>query len=175
MNFGRVALLILLGVAIFGPWFYETMYTDAPPEGPCPTPLVRVEYGRCAMRMPGTTLLAMMAGGFFGILAGAVTGTVDLASRLREFLGCALVFVLVLPFVSTLLVALRKDSRLLRGFHVVACGLAAILVMLMLVFVPGLGPIHFWGVWLYLAGALVGLGLEIFGLVVKEIHPSPQS
>jgi hypothetical protein len=174
-NIVRVALLILLVGAMLGPWFYETMFTDAPPEGPCPAPLVFLGYGNCAMRMPGTLLLAMMVGGFFGMLGGAVTGTVELASRLREFLVLSLVFVFVLPFISTLLLALRRDSRHLRIFNMAAWGMAAVLATVMVVFVPGLHPAYFWGIWLYLAVAVAALALELLGLVAKGPLPSPQS
>jgi hypothetical protein len=67
-------------------------------------------------------------------------------------------FLLVLPFFTTLLLIRGRDSRRLRIFNLVAWGAAAVLSLLPVVFESALRSGRFWGIWLYAglaAGALI--------------------
>ncbi len=166
-NVGRVAVLMLLLVAMMGPWTYTA--DGVPPAEWCRDPNILLENGRCVRLVSGATVLTFMAGAFLSMSAGLVTGATVLADRAREFLGVflfmMLLFLLVLPFFTTLLLVRGRDSRRLRVFHLMAWGLAAVLSLLPLVSESGLRSGRFWGIWLYIGLAASTLTLEVLALV----------
>jgi hypothetical protein len=97
-----------------------------------------------------------------------VTGATAFADRAREFLGVFLfvmrLFLLVLPFITTLLLVRGRDSRRLRTFHLMAWGLAAVLSLLPLVSESVLRSGRLWGIWLYIGLAASTLILEALAL-----------
>jgi hypothetical protein len=169
-NVGRAAVLVLLLVAIVGPWTYTS--DGVPPAAWCRDPNILLENGRCVRLVSGATVLTFMAGAFLSMSVGLVTGAMVLPDRAREFLGVFLftvgIFLLVLPFFSTLLLIRGRDSRRLRVFHVMAWGLAVLsllplLIMFMSASVLPLGQL--WGIWLYIGLAASALILEVLALV----------
>ena len=144
-NVGRVAVLMLLLVAMMGPWTYTA--DGVGPVEWCRDPNILLENGRCV---------------------GLVTGATVLVDRVREFLGVSLftmfLFLLVLPFFTTLLLVLGRDSRRLRIFHLMAWGLAAGLSLLPIMFESALRSGRFWGIWLYIGLAASTLILEVLAL-----------
>ena len=97
-NVWRVAVLVLLLVAIMGPWGFGDLI-NVPSEFPCSTPYIRLEGDFCARPLRGITAFSYMAGAF--------------------------IFPLVLPFFSTLLLILRGDHPARQLANIVALGLAA--------------------------------------------------
>ena len=166
-NVGRVAVLMLLLVAIMGPWAYGA--DGAPPAAWCHDPFILLENGRCVGPVSGATILTFMAGAFLSMSVGLVTGTTVLPDRAREFLGVflfmMLLFLFMLPFFTTLLLILGRDSRRLRAFHRMAWGLAAVLSLLPVVFDSVLRSGRFWGIWLYIGLSASALILEVLALV----------
>ena len=148
-NVGRVAVLVLLLVAIMGPWTYSS--DGVPPAAWCRDPNILLENGRCV---------------------GLVTGATVLPDRAREFLGVFLftvgIFLLVLPFFTTLLLIRGRDSRRLRVFHLMAWGLAVLSVLPLLIMLTSasmMPPGQLWGIWLYFGLAASALILEVLALV----------
>jgi len=150
-NVGRVAVLVLLLVAMMGPWTYSS--DGVPPAEWCRAPNILLENGRCVRLVTGATVLA---------------------DRAREFLGVFLftmgIFLLMLPFFSTLLLIRGRDSRRLRVFHLMAWGLAAVLgLLLALLAMSGSGLYsELWGIWLYFGSAAGALILEVLALVTAR-------
>jgi len=166
-NVGRVAVLMLLLVAIMGPWTYTA--DGVPPAGMwCLDPNILLENGRCVRLVSGATFFIFMPVAFLSMSVGLVTGATVLPDRAGEFLRVSLftmlLFLLVLPFFSTLLLIRGGDSRRLRVFHVMAWGLAAVLSLLPVVFESVLRSGQLWGNWLYVALAASMLALEMFAL-----------
>jgi len=167
-NVGRVAVLMLLLVAIMGPWTYSS--DGVPPAAWCRDPNILLENGRCVRLVSGATALTFMPGAFLSMSVGLVTGTTVLPDRSREFLGVFLfmvgIFLLVLPFFTTLLLIWGRDSQRLRVFHLMAWGLAAVLSLLPAVAEaePGLRSGRLWGIWLYIGLAASALILEVLTL-----------
>jgi len=165
-NVGRVAVLMLLLVAIMGPWTYTS--DGVPPAEWCRDPNILLENDRCVRLVSGATVLTFMTGAFFSMSVGLVTGATVLPDRAREFIGVflfvMLLFLLVLPFFSTLLLILGRDRRHRRVFHVVAWGLAADSGLLLGVL--GFSRLHWalWGIWLYIGLAAGALILEVLAL-----------
>ncbi len=164
---GRVAVLMLLLVAMMGPWTYTA--DGVPPAEWCRDPNILLENGRCVRLVSGATVLTFMAGAFLSMSVGLVTGATVLADRAREFLGVSLfmmlLFLLALLFFTTLLLVRGRDSRRLRVFHLMAWGLAAVLSLPLLVSESGLRSGRLWGIWLYIGLAASTLTLEVLALV----------
>ena len=164
---GRVAVLVLLLVAIIGPWTYSS--DGVPPAEWCRDPNILLENGRCVKLVSGARILTFMAGAFLSMSVGLVTGATVLPDRAREFIGVflfvMLLFLLVLPFFSTLLLIPGGDRRHRRIFHVVAWGLAAGSGLLLGLL--GFSRLHWalWGIWLYIGLAASALILEVLALV----------
>ena len=166
----RVAVLMLLVVAVIGPWTYTA--DGVPPPEWCDEPNILLESGRCVRLVSGASVLTFMINVFPEMSADLVTGETTSAGRGREFffsflltLGSILV---VLPFFSTLLLILGRDRRRLRVFQVAAWGVAELLALL--VAMLGLSELRFvvWGIWLYVAMADVALTLELLTLLGEQ-------
>ena len=168
-NVGRVAVLVWLLVAVVGPWTYTS--DGVPPAAWCRDPNILLENDRCVRLVSGATVLTFMAGAFLSMSVGLVTGATVLPDRAREFLGVflfvMLLFLLMLPFFTTLLLIWGRDSRRLRVFHLMAWGLAAVLgLLLALLAVSGSGLYsELWGIWFYIGLAASALILEVLTLV----------
>jgi hypothetical protein len=165
-NVGRVTVLVLLLVAMMGPWTYTA--DGVPPAEWCRDPNILLENGRCVRLVSGATVLTFIPRAFLWMSVGLVTGATAFADRAREFLGVFLftmrLFLLVLPFLTTLLLVRGRDSRRLRAFHLMAWGLAAVLSLLPLVSESVLRSGRFWGIWLYTGLAASTLILEVLAL-----------
>jgi hypothetical protein len=159
-NVGRVAFLILLLVAIMGPWAYSS--DGVPPPEWCSEPHILLENNRCVRLVPGAEVISFLGGAFLEMSAALASGRLSLAERGREFL-VGFVFLFVLPLASTPLLILVRRSRPLRIFHLVACGLAVILGLLLAVPQLTVLPlsIPLWGLWLYIGLAIGALALEL--------------
>jgi hypothetical protein len=166
-NVGRVAVLMLLLVAIMGPWGYTS--DGVPPPEWCHDPFILLEDGRCVGLVSAATGLTLVADVFLSMSVGLVTGATVLPDRAREFLGVSLAMMLLflpmLPFFTTLLLIRGGDSWCLRVFHMMAWGLAAVLSLLQAVSESVLCSARFWGIWLYIGLAASALILEELTLV----------
>ena len=87
------------------------------------------------------------------------------AKGAQVFLTSLFLFLLVLPFFSTLLLILRGDRRGRQVFNVAAWGLAAGIGLLIGISrYPRLFWVA-WGIWLYIGSAASALTLEVLTLV----------
>ena len=165
----RVAGLALLILALIGPWVYEVIFVPA--EYSCSPPNIRLEGDYCGAPMPGAWIIFGFAQGFLSLNIDLLIGTEVFAERTREYFFMLLSSLSVLPFISTLLVLWKRDTRKLRKFHLVAWGLAVVLGLfwsLSMLFAshPHIGRL--WGLWAYLGLAIGMLVLEAFALVAEK-------
>ena len=65
-NVGRVVVLILLLVAIMGPWTYSS--DGAPPAEWCRAPNILLENGRCVRLVSGLEVLTVIVGAFLSMI-----------------------------------------------------------------------------------------------------------
>ena len=166
-NVGRWAVLVLLLLAMIGPWAYSA--DGAPPAEWCHEPFILLENDRCVGLMSGATILTYVAVGFLGMCVGLVTGGTVLAGRAREFLFILSLLLLVLPFISTLLRILDRGRWRQRAFHAVAWGMACLSTLQFVVF--SLSHLRvatwrhqLWGLWLYIGLAAGALIVEVLAL-----------
>ena len=158
----RVAILVLLLVAIMGPWTFDRI--NVPSEYPCSTPNIRLEGDFCGTPMSGIWIFSWMVGGFINASVGFVTGAMGFTEWTRAFLFSLRLFLLLLPFFSTLLLILGGGHRRRQMFQAGAWGLASGIGLLI-----GISryPKLFWalwGVWLYIGLAASALILEVLAL-----------
>jgi hypothetical protein len=156
----RVAALIVLVVAIMGPWFFDQIHVPA--EYPCS---FRLEGDFCGMPTSGTYLLLGAVGELFCRSRDLLSGAMGLGEWARVFVIGLLLSLPVLPFFSTLLLVLRGDRRRRQVFNIVAWGLAVGVGL-----VIGLSRYPklywaLWGIWLYTGLAASALILEVLALV----------
>lgn len=161
-NVWRVAILVMVLVAIMGPWTFDLIWV--PSEYSCSAPFIRLDNGFCGKPLPGIWLFRWMVNGFVYASAGLVTGAMVFIEWAREFLFSLFLFLLVLPFFSTLLLILRGDRQRRQVFNAAAWSLAAGIGLLI-----GMSsyPKQFWllwGIWLYIGLAASVLILEVLTL-----------
>jgi hypothetical protein len=164
-----VAALVLLLVAIAGPWTDSS--DGVPPAEWCRDPNILLANGRCVKLVSGAEVLTFMTGAFLSLNVHLFKGTLVLADRAREFFGVFLVvvllFLLVQPFFSTLLI-FGGDRPLRRMYHVATWGLAAVVSGLLLVASSWSGlRTELWGIWLY-----VGLAASVLAVELSAFRPT---
>ena len=162
----RIVALIFLVAAVLGPWVYDLI--NVPAEYACSPPVVRLEGDFCGVPMSGAYMLFALGSELVRIVTGLVTGNLVLTETGRVLLISLLVFLLVLPAFSTLLMILRGDRRWLQIFHIAALCLAGGLMLWAFSAEPGLRMIQLWGPWLYFASVIVLLILEVVVFAIKS-------
>ena len=159
----RVGVLVLLLVAIAGPWAFDLIHV--PSQYRCSAPIVRLEGDSCGVPLRGTTVISLMAGVLVNVSIEVVTGAIGPADRAGEFVFGLFLFLVALPVFSTLLLILRGDRRRWQVFTIVAWGLAVDIGLLLgLSSYPRLFWL-LWGIWLYVGVASTALILEVLTLV----------
>jgi hypothetical protein len=161
-NVWRGAILVVMLVAIVGPWTFDVIWV--PSEYPCSAPFVRLDNDFCGIPLTGIRLFRWMVEGLVQTSAELVTGAMPFIEWTREFLFGLLLFLPVLPFFSTLLLILRGDRRRRQVFNVAAWSLAGGVGLLL---GTSSHPRLFWvlrGIWLYIELAASALILEVLTL-----------
>jgi len=103
----RWLVLALLIVAMLGPWAFDLL--NVPAQYPCDKPSVRLYGDFCGYPMSGFGALAWISGGFFYTLNELIRG--NIATVLPDLIALLFVWIIVFPFLSTLLLLPEKVSR----------------------------------------------------------------
>ena len=162
-NIWRIVILVLVPIAIMGPWYLDRI--NVPAEYTCSAPHIRLYGDFCGMPLSGIWPFRFIIDGIVYLSAELVTGAIGFIEWVQIFLLGLFLFLLVLPAFNTLLLILRREHRHWQVFNIVAWGLAL-----------GIGlsigitdyPKPFgvlWGIWLYIGVAIGALVLE--GLTLK--------
>jgi hypothetical protein len=160
----RTAFLVLLVVALSGPWFFDRIHV--PSQYACSAPHIRLDEYFCGTPLTFAWLLGELTRTVTSRASGALSGEVPPVPLLSVSIPVLLVTLLVLPLVSSWILIARSDQGRWRRFHLVALALAAGVVALALVLTglaAGLGGLArgyraLWGLWLYvtvIAGMLL--------------------
>jgi len=159
----RTAILIMLLVALIGPWTFERI--NVPAKYPCSPPFIRLEGDFCGEPMSGIWILSFMIFGMVSSSMGLASGGIVFIDWARQFLFSSFLFLLILPFFTTILLIGGKDSRRLRIIHLIAWGMA-IGIGLLIAFSSFSGPRWelLWGIWLFIGLAVSILVLELLNL-----------
>jgi hypothetical protein len=164
----RIAELMLLLVALAGPWSFDLI--NVPAQYPCSAPNIRLEGDFCGTPLPMTWVLTWVALGVVRLpadLAGGTAGMSDLGFVLFGLL-------VVLPLFTTSVLVLHGDRRPVKAVGMGALAFAASAAL----FAGLSGFPHFfsilWGVWLFAGVAACALCLEVLTLVGKTRPASAQ-
>ena len=158
-NIWRASILLLLLVAILGPWTYSA--DGMPPAEWCRAPNILLENDRCVKLVSGASILAFTASVLFSMGPALATGLIGIGEIFRLLLFILLHSLILLPFITTLLLLRGRDGRRLHPFHLSAWGLAFLAGLLVATTSWSGGPLRLWGIWLYLALCATALALEL--------------
>lgn len=164
----RVSILLLLLVALTGPWSFDRIHV--PSQYPCSPPNFRLEGDFCGSPLSGMWIYFWMIAGFVHMLVEFATGAIPFADWVGEFLRAlfsVLILILLLtPIISTLRLVRRDDLRRNQVIHITLWGLAALFAGLFLGLSGSLRQYWLlWGPWLYVGLAASALVLETLVLV----------
>jgi hypothetical protein len=150
----RAASLVLLVVALTGPWFFDRIHVPSPYT--CSPPNVRLDENFCGTPLPLTWIVVDIAR--TSVVSRALAGAMEAAELLYLLPILLLTMLLVMPLVSTSMLIVRKEHRRWHRFQLTALVLAACVAGLVLaltglaVGLSGLGRGYWvlWGHWLYI-------------------------
>jgi hypothetical protein len=167
---GRTLILALFILSMLGPWTFDLI--NVPAQYPCDTPFVRLYGDFCGLPLSGFTMIKLAAGGLFSILSELVEGRFAAGSSLLIFLTGILV--IVLPFFSTLLLLVNRNSSRRQIIHVVVWALACLPTLTLFIFqISSDQSARFfyllWGLWLYILVAISTVLFEILALRVNIV------
>jgi hypothetical protein len=166
-----VAILLLLLVALMGPWAFDRV--NVPAEYPCSPPFIRLEGDFCGSPISGMRAFFWMVAGFIGMVVGFVTGARSFADSAGNLPGVLfslmILFLLLSPFISTLRLMRGGATRRGQVYHVAVLGLAVLSSGLLLVSFDSAWPLWaVWGLWLYVGLAASALMLETIVLIAER-------
>lgn len=150
----QVAALLLLVVAVFGPWNYERAYLPPDPEFSCMFPNAQLE-GDCGLATPIVLELVIWGAGIPGLLSGELS--------LNEWNTVFGLWhpLLILPFLLSPVIIIRRERDRRAMLNVLTWALAAAAGGLYLYHAP-FRPFPLpWGPLLYTIVSLVALALEL--------------
>jgi hypothetical protein len=155
----RAALLVVGVVALLGPWVFDLIWVPA--EYNCSAPYMRLDGDYCGKPLLGILVIGWLIGGLVSSVTGLVLGTMTFIEWVRESLYSLFLFLLILPLVSTLFLILRGDGLRQCVFSIAAWGLSASIGLLIGLYSYPRLFWALWGLWLYVALAVVAVVLEV--------------
>lgn len=168
----RLVLLLLFLVAIAGPWFFDADSVE--PLGYCDERFVMVAEDRCATLISGVQVIILLPLIVIVHLPGLL-----LAGQLSSLLVIAVfltLLALLVPFLNNIRLLVRGSALPKRRTWPTVLALATLIgaawpVLMSFMDRPLTFPL-FWGIWLYVATALVALAFEL--LLARRPPPSSQ-
>lgn len=162
MRVWRVVLLLLLFLAIAGPWTYERI--NVPSRYPCKPPYVRLEGDFCAAPLSGLVTLAWMASGLISSWVGLFTSATSLSQVGEElFTGIIIyliILLLLLPLLTNIHLVLRGEKHAKYRLNVAFLGLAFLTALLIGLSSYPIFQWRLWGIWQYSIVAFAALIVE---------------
>jgi hypothetical protein len=156
----RMVFLIFLAIAISGPWFFDRINVPSPYA--CSAPNIRLDDEFCGLPLSITWFYSSVFGELSYIVTGLLTGALSFGDASRQSSYFILLFLLLLPVLSSASLILRGERRRWRVLHTVGLGLAAGIGG----WIAWLGYARaswmLWGMWLYIGLTLTMCALEIW-------------
>ena len=165
----RWVILVLMVVAIIGPWFYESIHVPSP--NPC-TSGTRLDEDFCGIPVSGLQVFVLFFVNIFSSALQLVTG--DASGR--ELLGSLGVVLFFLPIISVLILSLIKDNTnsKVEKLNISVLIIAFILGLLVTVLGISVASGELWGLWFYKVLIVCTLVLELISMRTKrKIRTSP--
>ncbi len=158
----RIVALILLVIAMLGPWAYDLI--NVPAQYSCDGPYVRLEGDFCGLPIS----LLMGLGALFGSLLGILSGDIAIGQDPFTLTLPLMLLVFIIPMFTNLYLLRHNEQARWQVFNVTAWGLAAIAAGVYLG-LSGLRP-HAppWGVLRYVGVAFGVLALELLSHILSR-------
>jgi hypothetical protein len=157
----RTIILVLLLIAIIGPWAFDLI--NVPSIYPCLNS-VRLEGDFCGIPLSGARAFTFFIEAVVGSVSRLIMGEGGIRLEFRNIRAGIFMVLIFLPLLSMLIVIIRGNSRRFRWSHILILGLA-IPIVSMIAFSgflrPSGQPWALWGIWLYLGLLLSVLFLEV--------------
>ena len=158
-RYWRIAFLLLLILAISGPWAFDR--TSVPSQYPCSTPHIRLDEDFCGLPIPFTWIFSEIIWAFS---SPGFSLPFFHPNPVMEAVFWFVLFLFMLPFFSTTILILQAELQRWHLLHWVglglATGLAGVYGVLGLLVDFSTARWMLWGLWLYLALNLGMLLLE---------------
>jgi hypothetical protein len=161
----RLTVMLLLGSAIFGPWFYERIAIPLPYD--CSGSNVRLSDSICGIPLSGISIILQLLAGLFTIIPQMVTDAQDLPVRAYEliilFIFLIGINLILLPVITSFRMLLKKQVRIDQYQHLLALGMAGVVSLgWAVVAVTSMGQYGgLWGSWFYTSVITCALTLEL--------------
>lgn len=151
----RAVALILLLIAMTGPWAYDLIHVPA--QYSCDGPNVRLQGDFCGLPFS----LLMGFGALFDSLLGILSGDIAIGQTPSTLFLSLVLLVFLMPMFTNLYLLRRNRQAHWQVFNVIAWGLAAIAAGVYLSLSSPRPYAPPWGVLLYAVVALGVLALEL--------------
>ena len=142
----RVFFLVMLVVAMFGPWSFDKIGVPLPNK--CSFPSIRLDDVFCSSPVPIAWLLAEIPSQLTYLMIGLIAGVPPIRVA-SEWLYILLSIFLILPFLTTPVLIIWEKRQRGSPFHRVALGLAAGTSLRIGIIGLSIGNWALWGAWLY--------------------------
>ena len=143
----RITFSIFLAIAISGPWFFDTIHVPA--QYTCSAPNVRLDGDFCGLPLSITWFFSEILREPLYLLKGQVNGTFSFGDAFRQLVFFLVLFLLLLPVLSSVILILRGERRRWQVLHTVGLGLAAGIVGWIAWLGYSQASWMLWGLWLY--------------------------
>ncbi|HRQ36628.1 MAG TPA: hypothetical protein PLD25_01795 [Chloroflexota bacterium] len=155
----RIIFLVLLLVALSGPWYFDRV--SVPGQYACSSG-IRLDENFCGLPGSGLAIVPFAFGGLFNTARELLAAPTEFATWSRMLLFSLLLWLILLPFLSTLFVMWRPENRRGQMIHMIMLGVAAISAGVFLS-LPYFSRLHWalWGPWFYICLALSMLLFEL--------------
>ena len=168
----RIVILVLLVLAIMGPWGFDR--TNVPAEFACNPPHIRLEGDFCGSPISGIRSLSWMFIGIPSFLLGWFTGEIDPNQALQSFGFILATILLLLPIFNLLFILIRGAQPRFQKYHLVVCGLDFSMVLILGILNHPKFFYALWGIWLYI-GLMISI-LVLEGILLKyQLTETPKT
>jgi hypothetical protein len=130
-------------MAIFGPWFFDTV--PVPLSRPCSPPNVRVDGAFCGWPVS----ISLFYPELFKTMTELITGSVSFDS-LQQWIILFALTLLLFPFMSIAILIIRGEHRSLLTIHRAVLGISASISVWIAWTIHSKASWVLWGLWLYL-------------------------
>lgn len=156
-------------LSLLGPWAFDLL--NVPAQYACEKPAVRLYGDFCGYPLTGFGLLGWLGGGVVDTLDRLLKGTLE--ARLPELLWLVYGWIVVVPFFTLSLLILKKDAARLRAIHLVACGLACLPALFLVIAQSNrellVQPLSLlWGIGLYVLAAAGSMLFEVLAARARQ-------
>jgi hypothetical protein len=155
----RFTFLILLIIAISGPWFFDRI--SVPSQYTCSAPNVRLDDRFCGLPLSIAWFFSEIFWDPLNILRELVTGLLQPGDAFRQSIIVISLCLLLLPTLSAAILIVRSEGRRRPILHITGLGLAAGIGGCFALLDYSRASWRLWGLWLYIGLTVSMCALEV--------------